>query len=66
MVEAIEQNLGKAIYIQELNMPIFNNRVSNANILVRGATSVGNNRIPAVEFEKIKLEYSILARFKIE
>lgn len=69
LAQAIHQNIGKAIYIQELNynayMPMLNKSV---NMMVRGAApeSANNAPEPNIEFEKIKLEYSILVRFALQ
>ena len=68
---AINEDIGKAIYIQELD----NNFVSSlsgrvAGIQVRGysnsVVSVGESQEPDIEFEKIKLDYSILVRFELK
>jgi hypothetical protein len=73
LVMAIDQSLGRALYIQELdNMQVIN-RLSgkavgvSANIIVRGTNldEIESNQ-PSIEFEKIKLQYSILARFEIK
>lgn len=70
LVMAINQTLGKAIYIEELDNNYVNAigaRVSG--IQVRGANSVtsySNFQEPEIEFEKIKLDYSILVRFELK
>jgi uncharacterized protein len=67
--KAINQNIGRAIYIQELiNMA---NQFSNSNtIRIRGYSSNYNlNEPPSdldVDFEKIKIEYSVLCRFELK
>ncbi len=67
---AIDQKIGKAIYIQELNNQIYKalqGRVAGmANISIRGYSDMEMDQQPDIEFEKIKLEYSILVRFEIE
>ena len=70
MTNAIDQEIGKAIYIQELNSQIYGalqGRVAGlSNIVVRGySNKLREEQEPEIEFEKIKLEYSILVRFKI-
>ncbi len=70
LTNAINQNLGKAIYIQEINNQVFNALQGRAagmsNIVVRGFNDkMKMEQEPDVEFEKIKLEYSILVRFEI-
>ena len=72
LTNAIDQHIGKAIYIQELNSQIYNRLQGQAaglsNIVVRGYGSSDKLKMeqPDIEFEKIKLEYSILVRFEIE
>jgi len=70
MASAIDQKIGKAIYIQELNSQVYRARQGRlsgmSNIVVRGYSSkLKEEQEPEIEFEKIKLEYSILVRFEI-
>ncbi|MCD4773906.1 MAG: SIMPL domain-containing protein [Bacteroidales bacterium] len=70
LTNAIDQNIGKAIYIQELNNQIYRVLQGQAaglsNIVVRGySDKLRMEKEPEIEFEKIKLEYSILVRFEI-
>lgn len=67
---AINQNCGKAIYIEELNNQVYKAMQGYAagatsNIMIRGVTSLSKTSTPEIEFEKIKLEYSILTRFEL-
>ncbi len=62
---AIDQKTGKAIYIQEINNHVFNTLAAMSNISVR-AYADKMEKEPDIEFEKIKLEYSILVRFEME
>ena len=67
---AINQNCGKAIYIEELNNQVYKAMQGYAagatsNIMIRGVSSLSKSSTPEIEFEKIKLEYSILARFEL-
>ena len=67
LTHAIGQEVGKAIYIQEMNNQIYRAQMSAvANIKVRGIAGMEMEQQPDIEFEKIKLEYSILARFAME
>lgn len=72
LTDAIGQKIGKAIYIQELNTQVYNafqGRIRGvSNILVKGYGNSGELKTeqPDIEFEKIKLEYSILVRFALE
>jgi uncharacterized protein len=75
LVNAIDQSLGRAIYIQETDM-VFSAKPwggTSSNIMVSGYSSsilnknaMGESNQPIIEFEKIKLQYSILARFEIK
>ncbi len=70
LTAALNQNCGKAIYIEELDNQAYKAMHGYAagatsNIMIRGASSLGITSDPEIEFEKIKLEYSILARFEL-
>jgi len=65
LTNAIDQKIGKAIHIQELNYQGQQRQLSGlSNILVRHNASIKEIG-QEIKFEKIKLEYSILARFEI-
>lgn len=72
LTNAINQKIGKAIYIQELNNQVYRalqgKLAAASNIVVRGYGYADKQEMeqPDIEFEKIKLEYSILVRFEIE
>lgn len=70
LATAIGQSTGRAIYIKELEgvAPSVSNR-----IIIRGASSVSASSIygsrapePEIDFEKIRLEYSIICRFELK
>ena len=70
LATAIGQSTGRAIYIQELEgvAPAVSNR-----IMIRGASSISNSSLygsrapePDIDFEKIRLEYSIICRFELK
>lgn len=70
LANAIGQNIGRAIYIQEIEiaLPNYSNR-----IMIRGASSLSSSSFygsrapePEIDFEKIKLEYSIICRFELK
>jgi len=70
LTNAIDQNIGKAIYIQELNSQVYRTMQGQvtglSNIVVREYSDKMKMEIePEIEFEKITLEYSILVRFEI-
>ena len=70
LTNAVDQKIGKAIYIQEQNNHIYNalqgKVASNISIRGYGYDDKQEMEQPDIEFEKIKLEYSILVRFTIE
>lgn len=70
--EAIEQNIGKALFIQEQNVPNYNNRNYGLNtlnevVVVRGYGTSKKDKIQNnISFQKIKITASILARFELK
>ncbi|MEA4982257.1 MAG: SIMPL domain-containing protein [Paludibacter sp.] len=69
LATALNQSIGRAIYIQEVGNIAGNleTRTSNS-IMIRGVSShiYGSNAQPDIDFEKIKIEYSILCRFELK
>ena len=67
---AINQDIGRAIYVQEIENPVRAVAGSNSNIAIRGYSSsnIYGSKAPEpeIEFEKIKLEYNIVARFELK
>lgn len=66
---AINQSIGRAIYIQELEQNFKKGVVAASNsIMIRGISSAvyGSNVPPDIDFEKITIEYSILCRFELK
>lgn len=64
LASAIGQTVGKAMYIQELEGMI---PMTANTIMIRGASSLyGSTAAPEIEFEKIRLEYSVLCRFELK
>lgn len=67
LTNAVSQNIGRAIYIQEINNQIYRAQMSSvSNMVVRDVAKMEADQQPDIEFEKIKLEYSILVRFAME
>ncbi|MDD3080215.1 MAG: SIMPL domain-containing protein [Paludibacter sp.] len=66
LAEAIGQQLGRAIYILESQPVFYNSRnmVANAMLFKTGEAAGMSDEQP--EFEKIKLEYSVLCRFELK
>lgn len=67
LTTSINQTIGKAIYIQELD----NNYARSSNsVIIRGSSSMYGSSAKVqpldVDFEKIKLEYSIMCRFELK
>ena len=64
---AVNQTIGKALYIQELEQNLFQMPMSNRFLAMNKAVdSVTENQEPSLNFEKIKLEYSVLVRFELK
>jgi uncharacterized protein YggE len=65
---AIDQSIGKAIYIQEMEHQLYRAQASNmamSNISIMEYSDTEVNPQPEIEFEKIKLEYSIRVSFEL-
>jgi uncharacterized protein YggE len=71
LTSAINQTIGKAIYIQELDNQYSNalqGKVAGVNVRIRGVSSdySSESSMPDIEFEMINLQYSILVRFELK
>ena len=69
LAEAIGQSIGKAIYIQELEHQLYRAQASNmqmSNISIKEYSDSESNPLPDIEFEKIKLEYTIRVSFELK
>ena len=72
LTASLNQTIGRAIYIQELENPYFANalqgRAAGMNVRMKSAASgySDDSSAPDVEFEKINLQYSILVRFELK
>ncbi len=66
---SINQDIGKAIYIQEIVADFIPFQEKAAGISVRGYANTvlygSDEAAPDVEFEKIRLDYKIMARFEL-
>jgi uncharacterized protein len=66
MAQAIGQTAGKALYIQEIE---YNNYSLAKGIVtgikIRGVSTSNEDSVPDIEFEKIRLEYQISAKFEL-
>jgi len=68
MASAIGQTAGKAIYIQEVdfgNNAMYTGRMAGLDSNVRMKVSSADITVPDIEFEKIKLEYQVNAKFEL-
>ena len=66
LMEAIDQKAGKAIFVQEINRGYYPARME-ANTMMRVQASGFDKKYEVdMEFQKLKLEYEIQARFVIE
>ncbi len=70
LASALGQDIGRALYIEEMNDPFHRPMISNS-MMVRGLSSdvYGANKVTKeldFDFEKIKISYSILCRFELK
>jgi uncharacterized protein YggE len=69
LANAIDQSIGKAIFIQEIENINLGGQVAGLSNIVVTSFAIRMEKelqSPIIEFEKIKLEYSILARFELK
>ena len=67
LANAIDQNIGKALLIQELTNRNVRPGMDPNTIMIRGTSNIyGSNAAPDIEFEKIIIEYSIFCRFELK
>ncbi|TAJ07920.1 SIMPL domain-containing protein [Marinilabiliaceae bacterium JC017] len=69
LMEAVDQKVGKAIFVQELNRHFYGGKAealtANTVMKVRGTGDFGIADELNIEFQKIELEYEILVRFEL-
>lgn len=65
LTEAIDQKLGKAIYINEISSP-YGRQMANTAMRVKSKSFLSEMDIPNLDFQKIKLEYSVMLRFALD
>lgn len=68
LVLAVDQTIGKAIFIREIDNLYLPGRaagLSNIVVTANAIPKVAKGSAPEIEFEKIKLEYAILTRFEL-
>lgn len=67
LTNAIGQDIGKAIYIQEIeeNVPVQERIMLQVKGIANSYDAISREE-PEVEFEKIKLDYAILVRFELK
>jgi uncharacterized protein len=65
LAEAIGQTIGKALYIRE-NEPFFPMQANTMMVRAKGAAMDESYSEPDLEFEKIKLEYSVQVFFELK
>ena len=69
LAAAIDQSIGKAIYIQELEHQLYRAQASNMQmsaISIKEYSDTEAIPLPDIEFEKIKLEYMIRVSFELK
>jgi uncharacterized protein YggE len=63
---AIGQETGRALYIEELEWPMPYREVSNVTLRRATGSPESMEPVPDIEFDKIKLEYSVKVRFELK
>lgn len=67
LAAGINQSVGNALYVQEMGSGYYPRVQRAGNIMMKYfAEADMEQAIPEIEFEKIKLEYSILVRFELK
>lgn len=67
LAAGINQSVGNALYVQEMGSGYYPRVQRAGNIMMKSFAEADMvESIPEIEFEKIKLEYSILVRFELK
>lgn len=67
LAAGINQSIGNALYVQEMGSGYYPRVQRAGNIMMKSFAEADMvESIPEIEFEKIKLEYSILVRFELK
>lgn len=67
LLQAIGQRAGRALWVQEVDRVPYRAHYAEARMMKASGLSSGEaESLPEAEFEKIKLEYTVMARFAIE
>ena len=65
MAGAVGQQIGRALFIQEFDSPPVYYRNQNV-MLMKAANDVSSESIADLDFEKMRLEYSVLVKFELK
>ncbi len=65
LAEAIGQKIGKAIYINEISAP-YRGQMVNTMMRTKSESYLSDMSMPELDFQKIKLEYSVMISFALE
>jgi uncharacterized protein YggE len=63
LTKAVNQNIGRSIFIQEVDGYDMN---ANTSYMYEARSYASDSKEVDIDFEKIKLEYSILVRFELK
>ncbi len=66
LAEALNDKVGDALDIQEINNEFYPQPIYRANVLMEKATSMDGGGLPEIDFKKIKLNYQIRAVFQLQ
>ncbi|WP_372751461.1 SIMPL domain-containing protein [Labilibaculum sp.] len=65
LAEAIDQKVGRAIYMNEISSS-YGVRMNKTKFSLKSISYESDMEMPELDFEKIKLEYSVLINFALE
>lgn len=66
LTDAIGQEAGRALYIEELEWPMPYRQVSNVMLRSASGSPETMETVPDIEFDKLRLEYSVKVRFELK
>jgi uncharacterized protein YggE len=66
LANAVNQEIGRALFIEEIDTPLTYNQ--NSNVMIRGISNIygSSAKIPNIEFDKIVISSSIGVRFELK
>jgi len=66
LAEAVNDKVGDAIEIQEINNEVYPQPYYRANVMMKAETASADSSMPDIDFKKIKLNYQMRAIFELK